>query len=209
MYYVHTIKDTLSIPPEYFNKDIAAVAEELLRRKYERTIDKDLGVILTVFNVRDISDGVIMPSDPSTHHDLKFDVLTFNLEVDEVFIGQISEMIDFGCFVRIGPLEGLVHLSQITGDFMTFDRKTGTFVSKNSGRTIKKGDDIYAKVSTISMKNTVKDTKIALTMRPDGLGKREWILEPERKGGKFDRGRRGGPGGGRRGGPPGAGGKKK
>lgn len=199
MYYIHTIKDTLSIPPEFFNKDIAAVAQELVRKKYERTIDRDLGVVIAVFNIRDISDGIIMPSDPSTHHDLTFDALVFNLEVDEVFPGQVSEMIDFGCFVRIGPLEGLVHLSQITGDFMTYDRKTGIFASKNSGRIIKKGDDVYAKVSTISMKDTVKDTKIALTMRPDGLGKKEWILEPNRvrKGG-FDR--KGGKGGGR-GGP--------
>ena len=27
------------------------------------------------------------------------------------------------------------------------------------------------------MKNTVKDSKIALTMKPEGLGKSEWISE--------------------------------
>ncbi len=181
MYYVHTIKDTLSVPPELFGKNLEEVAGDILRRKYERTIDRDLGVMLAVFNIRDISDGRIFSGDPSTHHSVRFDVLTFSMEVDEVFSGEVSEMLEFGCFVRIGPMEGLVHLSQITGEFMTYDRKTGIFMSKSSGRSIKKGDMVYAKVSTISMKNSVNDTKVALTMRPEGLGKAEWILEGQRK----------------------------
>jgi DNA-directed RNA polymerase subunit E'/Rpb7 len=43
--------------------------------------------------------------------------------------------------------------------------------------TIKKGDTVYAKVSTISMRNTIQDIKIALTMRAEGFGKPEWIKE--------------------------------
>ena len=57
---------------------------------------------------------------------------------------------------------------------------------------------MLAKVSTISLKNNIKDTKIALTMRPDGLGKPEWMKETkarERRGGA----QRGRPGGRKRG----------
>ncbi|HVA83165.1 MAG: DNA-directed RNA polymerase [Candidatus Micrarchaeota archaeon] len=190
MYYVHTIKDTLSVPPAYFGADLEDAAAQVLRNKYERVIDKDLGVVLAVFNVRDISDGFILPGDPNTHHDVTFDVLTFTLEVEEVVIGEVSELVEFGSFVRIGPLDGLVHLSQITSDFINFDRKTGVFTSRNTGKTLKKGDVVYAKVSTISIKSSVKDSKIALTMRPEGLGKPEWMNEKpraERKPGKNDR----------------------
>ncbi len=177
LYYVYTIKDTVDVPPAYFDKDIDEVAENILKKKYERTIDKDLGVILAVFNVRDIKDGIILPGDPSTHHDVTFDILTFGMQVEEVFVGPVSEIMEFGCFVRIGPVDGLVHLSQITNDFVSFDRKSGTLISKASQRVVKKGDTVYAKISTVSMKNTVKDTKIAMTMRPEGLGKHEWIIE--------------------------------
>ncbi len=198
MYYVHTIQDTISITPNYFGEDIKKSAEEILRRKYERTIDKDLGIIIALFNVRDISDGYIVPGDPATHNNVTFDALTFNLEVDEVVAGEVSELVDFGCFVRIGPIEGLVHLSQITSDFISYDKRGGFFVSKNSGKSLKKGDLVLAKVSTISLKNNIKDTKIALTMRPDGLGKPEWMKETkarERRGGA----QRGRPGGRKRG----------
>ena len=88
------------------------------------------------------------------------------------------------------------HVSQITNDFLSFDRKVPAFVSKKSGRSLKKGDVVLAKISTVSMKNTVKDSKIALTMKPEGLGKQEWINEGERmkaqtqKGGGQRRGKR-------------------
>jgi DNA-directed RNA polymerase subunit E' len=180
LYYKYTIKDTISIPPSYFGEDLNKVATELLRQKYERTLDKDMGIILAVYNVRDISDGYLLPGDPSTHHNLTFDALTFKLEVEEVVVGEVSELVEFGCFVRVGPLEGLVHLSQITSDFISFDRKSGVLSSKNTGKVLKKGDVVYAKVSTISWKSNIKDTKIALTMRPEGLGKEEWLLEEEK-----------------------------
>jgi len=180
LYYKYTIKDTISIPPSYFGEDLNKVATDLLRQKYERTLDKDMGIILAVYNVRDISDGYLLPGDPSTHHNLTFDALTFKLEVEEVVVGEVSELVEFGCFVRVGPLEGLVHLSQITSDFISFDRKSGVLSSRNTGKVLKKGDVVYAKVSTISWKSNIKDTKIALTMRPEGLGKEEWLLEEEK-----------------------------
>ena len=93
-------------------------------------------------------------------------MLVFNLDIDEIVAGEVSELADFGCFVRLGPLDGLVHLSQITSDFISYDKKSSAFVSKNTGRSLKKGDKVFAKVSSISFKGGIKDAKIALTMRP-------------------------------------------
>ena len=187
MYYIHTIEDTINIQPANFGQDIAKTAQEVLRSKFERTLDKELGIIIAVFNVRDVSDGVIMPGDPSTHHDVKFDALVFNLEIDEVIAGEVSELADFGCFVKLGPIDGLVHLSQITSDFISYDKKAASFVSKNSGKSLKKGDAVYAKVSSISLKGNLKDAKIALTMRADGLGKPEWAKEGAKRVERGDR----------------------
>lgn len=177
MYYTYTVKDSVSVPPKYIGQDISKATAEMLRAKYERTLDRDMGIVLAVYNIRDISDGFILPADPNVHHNLTFDLLAFRLDVEEVVIGEVSELADFGLFVRLGPIDGLVHLSQITSDFITYDRKAGVFVSRNTKRSIKKGDTVYAKVSTISIKNTIQDARIALTMRPEGFGKPEWIKE--------------------------------
>jgi DNA-directed RNA polymerase subunit E' len=127
-----------------------------------------------------VSDGILYPGDPATHHDVEFDALTYMPNVEEIVNGEVTEIAEFGAFVRIGPIDGLVHVSQITNDFLSFDRKAQAFVSRKSGRMLKKGDAVYAKISTISMKNSVKDSKIALTMKPEGLGKFEWINEDEK-----------------------------
>ena len=191
MYKKYTISDMFKLPPERFGNNLEEVAAEVLQRKYEGLIDKEMGVVVAIFNVRDISDGQIYPGDPSTHHDVKFDALMFMPAVDEVVNGEVSELVEFGTFVRIGPMEGLVHVSQIANDFLSFDKKVPSFASKKSGKSIKKGDAVLAKVSTVSMKKTVKDSKLALTMKPDGLGKLEWIAtagKARREGGE----RRGG-----------------
>src|SRR5208283_4422014 len=137
-----TMQDTFKMSPEYFDRDIDDVATQALKRKYEGTIDKKLGVVVSVFNIRDISDGSILPGDPATHHNVEFDLLTYLPYVDEVVAGEVTELAEFGAFVRIGPIEGLVHVSQITNDFLNFDKKGPSFVSKKSGRTLKKGDAV-------------------------------------------------------------------
>ncbi len=175
MYYKYTVKDTFSLPPAKFDQDIEKVAEEELQNKYEGRVDKDMGILVTIFNVRNISDGVIYPGDPATHHEAEFDVLAFMPHVDEVVAGEVTELVDFGAFVRIGPMDGLVHVSQIANEFLSYDRKTQTFISKQRKLSLKKGDLVYAKISTVSMKSNAKDSKIALTMKPEGLGKPEWL----------------------------------
>jgi DNA-directed RNA polymerase subunit E' len=181
LYRTYTINDTFKLPPEHFGENLEEVAASVLQRKYEGMIDKEMGVIVSVYDVRDVSDGVVYPGDPSTHHNARFDVLSYLPVVDEVIVGEVSELAEFGVFVRIGPMEGLVHVSQMANDFLSFDRKVPSFVSRKSGKTIKKGDTVFAKISTVSMKKTVKDSKVALTMKPDGLGKPEWITQGLRK----------------------------
>ena len=39
--------------------------------------------------------------------------------------GEVVEITDFGVFVRIGPTDALLHLSQITDDYLKSDVKQG------------------------------------------------------------------------------------
>lgn len=187
MYNVYKIKDNFALPPENFDNDIEEVVGSVLQTKYEGRVDKDFGIIIAVFDITNISDGLIYPGDPATHHDAEFNVLTFLPHVDEVVCGEVTELVEFGAFVRIGPMDGLVHVSQIANEFLSYDKKNQTFVSKQKKVFLKKGDLVYAKISTVSMKGTVKDSKIALTMKQEGFGKPEWgksQMQKLHKGGK-------------------------
>ncbi len=181
MYNVSAIADTVRVPPKYFSTELKQTIAQLLREKYERRVDKDLGIVLSIWNVRDITEGVVIPGDGASYHKVVFDVLSFMPEVNEVFEGDVTEVVEFGVFVRMGPLDGLVHLSQVTNDFLSYDKKVPAFIGKESKKILKKGDIVRAKISTVSLKGTIPETRAGLTMRPDGLGKLEWISKPKQE----------------------------
>ena len=181
MYRVITISDIIRIPPSYFTMDLKTAVQQIVQEKYERKVDVEQGVILKVLNVRDVSGGKVIPGDGAAYYDVKYDALVFIPELHEILDGEISEVLDFGVFVTIGPFDGLVHLSQITNEFLNYDRKAGVLISKITKKVLKKGDLVRAKVVTVSLKSTLPETKIALTMKGEGLGKLEWLEENEEK----------------------------
>ena len=181
MYRVATVQSSVRVEPKYFSDDLKEAITKILRERYERRIDKDLGVVLCICNVRDVSEGRIIPGDGATHHNVTYDILSYMPELNEIFTGEVTEIVEFGAFVRMGPFDGLIHLSQITNDFLSYDKKIPAFVGKESKKMIKKGDEVVVKISTVSMKSTIPETKIGLTMRPEGLGKLEWIKETPTK----------------------------
>ncbi len=176
MFRIYTVEDTVRVDPMYFDLDLEEAVLKVLRNKYERRMDNDVGIVLCVWNAQKISEGKVIPGDGASYHTVQFDVLAYMPEVNEIVQGEINEIVEFGAFARIGPLDGLVHLSQITNDFLTFDKKIPAFVGKESRKILKKGDLVYTKISTVSMKGSIADTKIGLTMRPEGLGKDEWLV---------------------------------
>ncbi len=181
MYRVLTVKDVVRVPPNLFSMEMDKAVLSIVREKYERKIDKDYGLALSIWNVRDVGRGKIIPGDGASHHDCTFDTLVYVPEINEVFEGEVSEVVEFGAFVKMGPLDGLVHLSQITNDFLHYDKKLPAFIGRESKKTLKKGDVVRAKISTVSLKGTILETKCGLTMRPEGLGKLEWMEESEKK----------------------------
>ncbi len=171
MYKLITFEDSVRIPPNYFGMKLNDAALKMLREKYERTVDKTYGILLGVFNAKIKGDGKVLPGDGAAYFDVKYDALVFNLEVNEVLEGEVSEIVEFGAFVRLGPIDGLVHVSQVANEFLSYDKKNIQLIGKNTKKTIKKGDLVRAKVATVSFKDTIPNSKIALTMRPEGLGK--------------------------------------
>ena len=171
MYRLMKFEESVRIPPSLFGLKISDAALVILRDQYERTVNKDYGIIVSLQNAKIKSKGKIIPGDGAAYFDVDFDALVFTPEVNEVVEGEVSEIVEFGAFIRLGPIDGLVHVSQVTDDFMSYDKKSGILVGRQSKKVLKKGDMVKAKVATVSMKESIPNSKIALTMRPEGLGK--------------------------------------
>jgi DNA-directed RNA polymerase subunit E' len=177
MYKLISVKDTVRVPPAKFKADLKESVLAELKAKYENKVDQDLGVVLAVSKVGDIGPGKLIPGDGASYHDLTFEALVFQPKVNEVVTAKVSEIAQFGSFVRIGPIDGLVHVSQVADDFISYNEKTGTLTGKESGRVLKQGDTVRARVVTVSLKPVLTDSKIGMTMRQPALGKLDWIEE--------------------------------
>lgn len=175
MYYMTTIQDRIRVPPSMFGSKLEDAILRLLQERYERRIYRDIGIILLVTKPKVLSEGAIIPGDGGAYYSVAFEALTFMPHINEVFSAEIKEVVEFGAFASIGPFQGLLHVSQIGREKYSYDKKNKTLVSRAEKKSLKKGDGVIVKVSTVSLKSTTADTKIGLTMRPDGLGKPEWI----------------------------------
>ncbi len=175
MYYKLEIKDRVRVPPELFGSPLDDAVTKRIRKQYSGFISKDLGIVIDVSNVKNIGEGVIIPGDGAAYYETTFELLTFKPEMQEIVVGKIRDIADFGAFIDIGPVEGMIHISQTMDDFVSFS-KDKALLGKESKRSLKVGDLCRARIIAISFKDTASP-KVGLTMRQPGLGKMEWIAE--------------------------------
>lgn len=174
------IEDIVRVPPNLFGDALEKSLVNLLAETYEGKLDRDVGAIVAITDVKTDGIGNVIPGDGAAYYKTTFTALTYKPELQEVVDGNVIEIVEFGAFVRLGPLDGLVHVSQITDDFLNYDEKGSRFVGKESKKTITEGDLVRARIVTISLKKA-KENKIGLTMRQPGLGKVEWLTEKKKE----------------------------
>ena len=103
-------------------------------------------------------------------------------KVQEVVEGVVDQITEYGAFVRFGPLDGLLHVSQVQDDHINTDVGNQRLVGKETKRELRVGDKVRARIVTISINEiSPRESKIGLTMRQPGLGKHEWIAEDQNK----------------------------
>jgi DNA-directed RNA polymerase subunit E' len=125
--------------------------------------------------------GKLVAGDGATYHRVSFKALTFFPTLQEIVEGEVVEITEFGAFVRIGPTDALLHLSQILDDYLRSDLKQGMIIANQSGRTLKIGSKLRARVTAVSLGKGAAMGKIGITCRQPFLGAEEWINEEVKK----------------------------
>ena len=181
MFQIDQRTDVVRVSPDKFGSKLKKVAFEVLRTKYESTINSDMGYIIQVTDVDMDPIGKIIPGDGARYHKVKFSVLSFFPTLQEIVEGEIVEITDFGAFVRIGPTDALLHLSQITDDYLTSDVKQGIILASQSKRILKVGSRVRVRITAVSLGRGVAIGKIGVTCRQPFLGDIEWIEDDLKK----------------------------
>jgi len=189
MYLKTRLVDTVRIDPEQLGMPVMAAVGRALRDKLEGQIDKKLGALVAILDVVDIGDGRILFGDGGVYYEATFDALMYKPIMQEVTEGVVVEVVEFGAFVGVGPLDGLIHVSQLTDDFVSYDGKNARLVFKESGRAITEGDKLRARIVAVSLnERDPHESRIGLTMRQPALGKLEWLAETAKEDAAKDEG---------------------
>jgi DNA-directed RNA polymerase subunit E' len=182
LYYLTKIEDTVRIPPYKFEDPLEEVAIETLNETYNGRLDKKLGLLVSVNNIEVIGEGKVIMGDGAAYHEVVFNAVFFKPELYEIIDGEVIEIAEFGAFIRIGPMDGLVHVSQVTDDYINYDSKRGALLAKESKKTLEEGNFVRARIVAVSLKGkSTKETRIGLTMRQPNLGRFEWIEDEKNK----------------------------
>ena len=174
MFKLYTLTAKCEIPPFLFDQPKEVSARIILSEDYEGIITRDYGFIIAIVEVLDVGPGIIIPGNANTFHEVEFSILSFKPMISEVVEGEVVEIVDFGSFIRLGPLDGLVHVSQICDDYISYEQVGNRFIGKETGKILEVNDQVRAKIIAVSL-GTGRSGKLGLTMRQKFLGKMDWI----------------------------------
>jgi len=172
------IEDYVRVEPKLFGLPTLEAVEKQLQELYKNYIDKELGAVVAVVGVDEVGDGIIIPGDGAAFYNSKFKLITWKPEMQELVFGIISEITNFGAFMDLGAMQGMIHISQTMEDYVNFS-KSNVLIGKTKKKSLKKNDVCLARIIAISYKGD--EPKIGLTMRQPGLGKLDWIKEEKKK----------------------------
>jgi DNA-directed RNA polymerase subunit E' len=175
------MSDVVRIPPNRLTNSLKNTAIGILKEKYESMISPDIGYIIMIIDATANSIGKLVAGDGATYHRVNFKALTFFPKLQEVVEGEVVEITDFGAFVRIGPTDALLHLSQITDDYLKSDVKQGVIIANQSAKSLRIGSRIRARVTAVSLGKGAAMGKIGITCRQPFLGASEWIMQEVKK----------------------------
>jgi len=178
MFYIVEVEDYVRVEPKLFGLKTSDAVAKQLQETYTSYHDKEIGEVIGIIAVLEVGDGVIIPGDGAVYYNSKFKLLVWKPELQELVFGMIEEVTNFGAFVNLGVMKGMIHISQTMDDYVSFST-TNTLLGKDSKKVLKKKDACLARIVALSYKGD--SLKIGLTMRQPSLGKLDWIAEEKKK----------------------------
>ncbi|MCH2268013.1 DNA-directed RNA polymerase [Candidatus Thalassarchaeum betae] len=182
MYSLVTRDDTIRIPAEYIRqgRKLEDHIDELALDAFEGRFDENEDYTLLTFDHEAVGRGKIIHGDGAIYQNVRFKALIFTMENNEVVDGAVSEISEYGAFVRIGPVEALLHKSQILDEPVQVNLGIRRIEGSKSGKHLEEGTPVRSRIVSKSInQNDPRSSKIGLNCKMDGLGAFDWLEEAD------------------------------
>ncbi len=184
MYILLEDEYVIRVSPELLNDDysdaVAEASKSILEGKLvdieegQKSIGKSY--IVSVNSIEMKGEGTIVHGDGGVYQSIKYSALAYFPKMHEVVDGIVVAVQKFGAFIKFGPFEGLLHISQIMDDSINIDMENQRIVGKDTKMELKVGDKIRVRIVALNLSSaSLSDSKIGFTAKQPGLGKMEWI----------------------------------
>jgi DNA-directed RNA polymerase subunit E' len=178
MFYEIKAKTHVRVTPSLLGADINLAIATKLNEDMEGYISSDTGFVIAVTEILKVGEGLMVPGDGAPYYETEFKYLTFMPEMQELVLGKISDITNFGAFLTVGPVDGMIHVSQTMDDFVSVSKQK-TLSGKESKQVLKVGDKCRARIIAVSYKD-LGNPKVGLTMRQPKLGSLKWLEEKKK-----------------------------
>ncbi|ODV95298.1 hypothetical protein PACTADRAFT_50042 [Pachysolen tannophilus NRRL Y-2460] len=101
MFQLSVISDLISIPPPAFGIPIRKAIVNELNKKYANKVIPKLGLVITVWDIISIDDGLLKPGDASSYVKVNFRMVIWKPFVGEVLTGWIEKCTPEGIKVKL------------------------------------------------------------------------------------------------------------
>lgn len=177
MFYLIDVREKVGVEAQRLKEDIKQSISESIEARHAR---EENGFFLGVTEIKKIGEsGDILPERPEIYFDVDYVALFFQPLQGEIIFGTVADVAEFGPFVRIGPLDALAHISQITAEKMTYNPQQDVIANKDGKMTIQTGDSLIAMVANSAISK--ERMRVNLTMKQDGLGLLKWLTKEKKK----------------------------
>src|SRR3989338_10050754 len=118
MFYEVEVRGHVRVHPTLFNEDTEVSILKSLNEQFNGFISNELGVVIGVVGIKEVHEGIIIPGDGAAYYDTICTVLSFKPEIQEVVLGKVSDITDFGAFIKIRPKNRKIHIFNTKDDIV-------------------------------------------------------------------------------------------
>ena len=89
MFILSKLRSVVRLEPSSFDRALPEALSDILTEKLANKILKDVGLVISLWDILNIGDSYLLPGDGASHTKVEFRILVFRPFMEEVLVGKV------------------------------------------------------------------------------------------------------------------------